>query len=98
SAATAAVTGADSFITMRCVLGVSEAGFFPGIVLDLTYWSPQAERARVVGLFMVGIPLTGLIGSPVSSALLGLDGWLGLQGWQWLLLLEALPAIVLGVG
>ena len=98
SGATALVTGARSFVAMRFLLGIAEAGFFPGIILYLTYWFPQSERARVIGLFMVGIPLTGLIGSPVSSELLGLDGLLGLQGWQWLLLLEALPAVVLGVG
>jgi MFS transporter, ACS family, tartrate transporter len=98
SGATAFVTGAHSFVAMRFLLGIAEAGFFPGIILYLTYWFPQSERARVIGLFMVGIPLTGLIGSPVSSELLGLDGVLGFQGWQWLLLLEALPAIVLGVG
>jgi MFS transporter, ACS family, tartrate transporter len=97
SGATAAVSGANGFIFMRLLLGVAEAGFFPGVLLYLTYWFPQTERARVVGLFMVAIPLTGLIGSPVSSALLGLDGRLGLQGWQWLLLLEALPAVALGV-
>ena len=96
SGATAAVSGGHSFITMRLLLGMAEAGFFPGIILYLTYWFPEAERARVIGLFMVGIPLTGLIGSPVSSELLGLDGWLGLQGWQWLLLLEAVPALVFG--
>jgi MFS transporter, ACS family, tartrate transporter len=97
SGATAAVTDGNGFIAMRTLLGVAEAGFFPGIVLYLTYWFPQTERARVIGLFMVAIPLTGVIGSPVSSLLLGLDGTLGLQGWQWLLLLEALPAIVLGL-
>jgi ACS family tartrate transporter-like MFS transporter len=96
SGATAAVSGGNSFIAMRLLLGMAEAGFFPGIILYLTYWFPETERARVIGLFMVGIPLTGLIGSPVSSELLGLDGWLGLQGWQWLLLIEALPAIVFG--
>ena len=96
SGATAFITGGNGFITMRLLLGVAEAGFFPGILLYLTYWFPQTERARVVGLFMVAIPLTGLIGSPLSSELLGLDGMLGLQGWQWLLLLEALPAIALG--
>ena len=96
SGATAFVTGGRSFVAMRLLLGIAEAGFFPGILLYLTYWFPDRERARVVGLFMVGIPLTGLIGSPVSSALLGLDGLLGVQGWQWLLLLEALPALVLG--
>ena len=97
SGATAFVTGGRSFVAMRLLLGIAEAGFFPGILLYLTYWFPDRERARVVGLFMVAIPLTGLIGSPVSSALLGLDGFLGVQGWQWLLLLEAVPALVLGV-
>ena len=97
SGATAGISGSHGFIFMRLLLGIAEAGFFPGILLYLTYWFPQTERARVVGLFMVAIPLTGLIGSPVSSALLGLDGVLGLQGWQWLLLLEAVPAVVLGV-
>ncbi|HEY4211769.1 MAG TPA: MFS transporter [Steroidobacteraceae bacterium] len=96
SAATAFITGARGFITMRLLLGVAEAGFFPGILLYLTYWFPDRERARVIGLFMVALPLTGLIGSPASSALLGMNGALGLQGWQWLLLLEGLPAIVLG--
>ena len=96
SGATAFVTGGNGFIAMRLLLGIAEAGFFPGILLYLTYWFPQTERARVVGLFMVAVPLTGLIGSPLSSELLGMDGMLGLQGWQWLLLLEALPAIVLG--
>ena len=96
SGATAFVTGGNGFIAMRLLLGIAEAGFFPGVLLYLTYWFPQTERARVVGLFMVAIPLTGLIGSPISSELLGLDGVFGLQGWQWMLLLEALPAIVLG--
>jgi MFS transporter, ACS family, tartrate transporter len=97
SGATAFVTGARGFVAMRLLLGIAEAGFFPGIILYLTYWFPQGERARVVGLFMIAVPLTGLIGSPLSGALLGLDGLLGLQGWQWVLLLEALPAVVLGV-
>jgi len=96
SGATAFVTGAHSFIAMRFLLGVAEAGFFPGVLLYLTYWFPDRERARVIGLFMVAVPLTGVIGSPVSAYLLQLDGLLGLQGWQWLLLLEALPAILLG--
>lgn len=96
SAGTAYVTGPTSFLWLRFLLGVAEAGFFPGILLYLTYWFPAAERARVVGLFMVAIPVSGLIGSPMSSELLGLDGWFGLHGWQWLLIIEGLPAVLLG--
>jgi ACS family tartrate transporter-like MFS transporter len=96
SAGTAFVTGPTGFIWLRFALGVAEAGFFPGILLYLTYWFPAAERARVVGLFVAAIPVSGLIGSPISSELLGLEGWLGLHGWQWLLLVEGLPAILLG--
>lgn len=97
SASTAFATGPTSFIWLRFTLGVAEAGFFPGILLYLTYWFPAAERARVVGLFMIAIPISGLIGSPLSSELLGLDGWHGLHGWQWMLILEGLPAVVLGI-
>jgi len=96
SSATAFVTGPASFAGMRFLLGVAEAGFFPGIMLYLTYWVPAADRARVVGWLMVALPVSGLIGSPLSSGLMRLNGW-GLAGWQWMLLLEGLPAIVLGV-
>src|SRR5688572_7068386 len=96
SAGTALVTGPTSFVAMRFLLGVAEAGFFPGILLYLTYWFPASERARVVGLFMVALPVSGLIGSPLSAALMGLNS-LGLEGWQWMLILEGLPAVVLGV-
>jgi ACS family tartrate transporter-like MFS transporter len=95
SAATAFVTGAASFVTMRFLLGIAEAGFFPGILLYLTYWFPSTERARVVGLFMIAIPLSGLIGSPLSAELMRLDG-LGLAGWQWMFIAEGLPAVLLG--
>jgi ACS family tartrate transporter-like MFS transporter len=95
SAATAFVTGANGFIAMRFLLGVAEAGFFPGIILYLTYWFPASERARVVGLFMVAIPLAGLIGSPLSAELMRIES-LGLDGWQWMLILEGLPAVLLG--
>jgi MFS family permease len=94
--ATAFVTGGRSFIAMRLLLGIAEAGFFPGVLLYLTYWFPDRERARVVGLFMVAVPLTNVIGGPLSSELFRLDGLLGLQGWQWMLLLEAVPAVLLG--
>ena len=96
SAATAFVTGPASFMTMRFLLGVAEAGFFPGILLYLTYWFPASERAKVVGLFMVALPLSGLIGSPLSAELMRLDA-LGFAGWQWMLILEGIPAVLLGV-
>jgi ACS family tartrate transporter-like MFS transporter len=95
SAATAFVTGPTGFVAMRFLLGIAEAGFFPGILLYLTYWFPSSERARVVGLFMVALPLSGLIGSPLSGELMRLNG-LGLEGWQWMLIVEGLPAVLLG--
>ena len=95
SAGMAFVTGPTSFLTMRFLLGLAEAGFFPGILLYLTYWFPAKERARVVGLFMVALPVSGLIGSPVSGELMRLDA-LGLDGWQWMFILEGIPAVVLG--
>ena len=95
SAGTALVTGPNSFLSMRFLLGLAEAGFFPGILLYLTYWFPAKERASVVGLFMVALPLAGLIGSPLSGELMRINA-LGLQGWQWLFILEGLPAVLLG--
>jgi MFS transporter, ACS family, tartrate transporter len=97
AAGMAFVTGPVSFSVMRFLLGVAEAGFFPGVILFLTYWFPRSHRARYIGLFMIGIPVASLIGSPISGLLLGLDGWLGLKGWQWLYILEAIPALVLAV-
>lgn len=96
SAGTAFVTGSTSFVIMRFLLGVAEAGFFPGILLYLTYWFPSSERARVVGWFMVALPLSGLIGSPLSTQLMRLHG-LGFDGWQWMLILEGVPAVLLGI-
>jgi MFS transporter, ACS family, tartrate transporter len=90
------VQGARSFYALRILLGLAEAGFFPGMVLYLTYWVPKRERARAGALFMTAAPVTMVIGAPVSEALLGLDGRLGLHGWQWLFLVEGLPAVVLG--
>jgi ACS family tartrate transporter-like MFS transporter len=91
------VVGQWSFYAMRVLLGIAEAGFFPGMVLYLTYWVPAAERAKTGALFMTAAPVAVLIGSPVSEALLSLDGALGLAGWQWLFLVEGFPAVVLGV-
>jgi ACS family tartrate transporter-like MFS transporter len=89
--------GPASFYLLRFLLGVAEAGFFPGMILYLTYWFPAAERARAVALFMTANATAGIVGGPVSGALLSMHGTGGLAGWQWLFLLEGIPAIVLGV-
>lgn len=97
SCATAFVTGPWSFYAVRILLGVAEAGFFPGIILYLTYWFPARERARVIALFMTAISFAGVISNPMSGAILEyLDGVQNLKGWQWIFLLEGLPPIVLG--
>ena len=90
------VSGPYSFHVMRFLLGVAEAGFFPGIILYLTYWFPARERARIVSLFMVAVPLATVIGAPLSGLLLELDGVYGLKGWQWLFIIEGVPAVLLG--
>ncbi|MCU0636560.1 MAG: MFS transporter [Gemmatimonadaceae bacterium] len=95
SAAMALVSGPRSFIVLRLLLGAAEAGFFPGVIYYLTLWFPAAARARIVGGFMAAIPLSTVIGAPISTALLSLDGVLGLRGWQWLFIIEALPAVLL---
>src|SRR6202046_2801381 len=97
SACTALVSGPVSFYSVRFLLGIAEAGFFPGIILYLTWWFPSYYRSRIVGIFMAAIPLSNILGSLVSGVLLDLDGWLGFAGWQWLFILEAAPAVVLGV-
>jgi MFS transporter, ACS family, tartrate transporter len=85
-----------SFYTMRFLLGVGEAGFVPGMLLYLTYWFPSHERARAVAKFMTATSLAGVVGGPLSSALLKLDGVAGLHGWQWLFLAEGIPTVLLG--
>jgi MFS family permease len=97
SAAFALIGGPTSFLVLRFLLGAAEAGFFPGVILFLTYWFPAEYRAKIVGIFMVAIPVAGLIGSPISGAILGMDGILGLGGWQWIFILEAAPTILLGL-
>jgi len=91
------VQGKWSFYAVRFALGVAEAGFLPGILYYLSAWFPKAERARAVSWFMLGIPLSTVFGGPLAGMLLGLDGWHGLQGWQWLFMLEGLPAILFGI-
>jgi ACS family tartrate transporter-like MFS transporter len=95
SGLTAVVRGEYSFYLVRFLLGIAEAGFFPGIIFYLTLWFPAAYRARIIGYFMAAIPLSSVLGAPVSGALLGLDGITGLHGWQWLFIVEAVPALLL---
>jgi ACS family tartrate transporter-like MFS transporter len=97
AAAMMLVRSAQSFYALRFLLGVAEAGYFPGIIYYLSHWFPERQRARAISRFMIGVPLTGLVGGPLGGALLALNGRLGLAGWQWLFLVEGLPAVVLGV-
>ncbi|MCC6914062.1 MAG: MFS transporter, partial [Rhodospirillaceae bacterium] len=96
SAGTAFITGPNSFIAARLLLGLAEAGFFPGIILYLTYWYPAEVRGKIIGAFMLAIPLSTVVGAPISTALLDLSVF-GLKGWQTLFLLEGLPSVLMGV-
>src|SRR6476619_5296219 len=89
--------GPLSFYALRFLLGIAEAGYFPGIIFYLSHWFPQRYRARAISRFMIGIPLSSMLGGPLGGMLLGLNGTLGLAGWQWLFLVEGIPAVVLGV-
>jgi ACS family tartrate transporter-like MFS transporter len=95
SAACAFVQGPLSFYVLRFLLGVAEAGLFPGVVLYLTYWFPQERRARAIASFMAASPIAFIVVGPISSVLLTMDGVGGLKGWQWLFLIEGLPACLL---
>ena len=86
------VRGPLSFYALRFVLGVAEAGFLPGVIYYLAQWFPRAQRARAISWFMIGIPLSTVLGAPLAGLLLQLNGWYGLSGWQWLYLVEGLPA------
>jgi D-galactonate transporter len=98
SAAMMFVSSPASFYVIRFLLGAAEAGFFPGIILYLTYWYPAERRGRATSLFIAAIPFAGILGGPVSGWILkGMSGAGGLAGWQWLFLLEALPSVVLGI-
>jgi len=98
------ITGAQAFVLgefslniVRLLLGVAEAGFFPGIIFFLTLWFPARYRARIVGLFMFAIPISTVIGAPISGFILNLEGFQGLHGWQWMFIIEALPALLMSV-
>ncbi len=94
---TAMVPGSTSFAIVRFLLGVAEAGFFPGIILYFTYWFPSRHHARIVSGFLVGLPVAVAVGAPISTGLLGLDGLFGLRGWQVMYIAEAIPTVVIGV-
>jgi ACS family tartrate transporter-like MFS transporter len=95
--ATAFVTGTTSFAIVRFLLGMAEAGFFPGLILYFTYWFPARHHARIVSGFLVGLPIAVAVGAPISTGLMSLDGLFGLRGWQIMYFAEGLPTIVLGV-
>jgi len=94
---TATFTGSTSFGIVRFLLGVAEAGFFPGILLYFTYWFPSYHHARIVSGFLIGLPVAVALGAPISTALLGLDGLFGLRGWQIMYLAEAIPTVIIGI-
>ncbi|HYL84068.1 MAG TPA: MFS transporter [Candidatus Angelobacter sp.] len=93
---TGLVQNAHQLYAARFLLGLAEAGYFPGIVLYLTYWFPQREQARTLGLFLTGYPVTSIVGGPISGFILDHIHWLGIGSWRWLFILEGIPAIVLG--
>jgi ACS family tartrate transporter-like MFS transporter len=96
SAANAFVQGPTSFYVLRFLLGLAEAGFAPGMIFYLSLWFPARLRARYAAAYFLAIPLTNVIGAPISSVILNVDGVFGLHGWQWLFILEAIPALILG--
>ena len=89
--------GPRSFYALRFLLGLAEAGFFPGIVLYLTHWIPAGQRAKTMAIFLTSTALSGVVGNPLAGAILKLDGLAGFHGWQWLFILEGLPPTVLGI-
>ncbi|WP_323098304.1 MFS transporter, partial [Serratia marcescens] len=97
STCTMFATGPTSLYVLRMIVGITEAGFLPGILVYLTYWFPAFYRARANALFMIAMPVTMAIGSLVSGYILALDGVMNLKGWQWLFLLEGIPSVLLGV-
>src|ERR1700754_985738 len=97
SGLTAFITGSTSFLIIRFLLGAAEAGFFPGMILYLTYWFPAQYRGRVISTLFIAQPVANAVASSGSAAILGMDGMLGFKGWQWIFIIEALPAVLLGL-
>jgi ACS family tartrate transporter-like MFS transporter len=91
------VKSANAFYVVRFLLGVAEAGLFPGVIYFMTRWFPRRDRANAMAIFMLAIPLSSFLGAPISGAILGMDGIHGLRGWQWLYIIEGVPAVVLGL-
>ena len=97
SAAMAFVQGPASFSALRFLLGIAEAGFFPGVIYYFTLWFPAQYRSRMVAILMMALPVSSVVGSPLSALLLLTDGWFGMRGWHWLFIMEGLPAVLLGL-
>lgn len=97
AAGTAFASGSESFAIIRFLLGLAEAGFFPGLVLYFTYWFPHYHHARIMSGFLVGLPIAVAAGAPISTALLSLNGWLGLHGWQHMYIFEGIPTVLCGL-
>src|ERR1700744_1826422 len=97
SGLTAFVTGASSFLIVRFLLGAAEAGFFPGMILYFTYWFPSEYRGRGIATLFIAQPVANAIASIASAAILEMDGLLGIKGWQWIFIIEAVPAVLLGL-
>lgn len=97
SALTSLAVGPNSFYVLRALLGAAEAGFFPGVAFYLSTWFPGEYRTRIIAWFMVAIPISSVVGGPASSLLLAMDGFWGLAGWQWLFIIEGMPAVVAGI-
>jgi MFS transporter, ACS family, tartrate transporter len=93
----AVATGPVSFLVLRFLLGVAEAGFFPGMIFYLTHWFPSGVRARAISILYIAVPASSAVASIVSGAILGMDGSLGLKGWQWIFIIEAIPAVLLAL-
>jgi MFS transporter, ACS family, tartrate transporter len=96
SGATAFAVGPNSFLSIRLLLGAAEAGLFPGIILLFTYWFPDHHRARIVAGFTLALPVSVALGAPISTAILEMDGFLGIAGWKWIYVLEAIPTVLIG--